>query len=100
MLSNSRQYDIRQIKPIVYILLAISLGVFLFSVWFSTETRQTKLKIDDLKVKENALENEISKLRVQAKRLHSPENVSKVAKKLDMVYPEEQPIVLEVEHEK
>jgi len=98
MRSNpSRNFNILRVNFIVYLLLAISLCIFLLSIWFSWETRQAGTRIDDLKKEENVLKNEISELGTQATRLQSPENVSKIAEKLNMVHVEKAPIQLEVE---
>lgn len=93
---SQKKFKITRIKFIIYFLLTISLGMFLLSIWFSSEARQIRSQNNNLREKEMTLKSEISKLRIQSTRLQSPENVSKLADKLNMVRVEEPPIILEV----
>jgi len=84
-----------RVSVLILFLLVISLSIFLLSIWLSSETHQTILRIEALKDKEKALKNEISKLKIEATRLQSPENVKKIAEELDMIRVEEAPISID-----
>ena len=81
--------------PVWIFLLFIFLCMAILNTWYQSDTTRLAFKIEELKREKELLKDELTKLRIEAERLTTPERIRKeVAPKLNMVLPESKPIEL------